>query len=1187
MTASPDPDLIRLLDNLRYAVYNSTTDAIPSAELVLSRLKTSYKGNAQDRSEFDARNLDDLHAAQLRNSEDERVCRAVLAQLQHFTEQREVVSGTFQRHLDAFPEAVGPRTLMVQWQLRCGDIDGAVATIESLVDLAPNWIDERLETAKHASLRFDQEAQRRLDEALLARGIGTAGLASKVRRAEAAGGFGDSAAAIRIVGRAARGGDLELVQAAIAVAERARESSPRLYGTAARSFSMKGDVDAVTALCAASPFGAEDDGGEMLFALTCAYENCGRWLEAADLHKKHGQLPRFQLAEAQNRRLNALLNADLILEAVEFVSAAMRDGRSYFSMEIVQKTIRSAALTRPLLAADVLSSWQAVRVTGRMLEEMLAAVILARGADVAVSWVLDHRTHFRVDEETWRVVLRLLLDNGESVCAWLGAAREQAESDQLTAVASLTAADDLPLLEIVLPRAGSLHPQVNRALVTHGLSRVAQLPVDALDAWTVAVAALPSERRSDEYADLVAAVADRFTVERQPARSLELLEKLWDFGDGEALVACPPSVLQSWVRALRWGRPDRWERDCGATLNHMIYVQRQLRVNRSQPSTPDREEAVRLQYRATESIRAFAEAFAELSQVGRYSLIDRQVERLTRARIDPTPAMLESLMVALPREARLDHLDRVRALLGGQSMTAGLWTTFVVGGLSIARVESSESTPAAVRDNVARCLARGEEVLLEALAALRSAPGLSVVDANFSQGELLRIADSYPTGRYWAYGPLANDVRSRLRSCHTAHDELVATLSAVSAAHARYGLVAGVDRVHRAFDTIGHRASRDAQLDRLEAAGRAGSGAEVDRAATELGVDSMEWSSPDFLRLVRVAGEFDAVEPSHVVTAIGTADVDENCRTVLAGELRRAQARRDSPAVLVLHRLAEHLGVVMPSDMQPALVASAASHVTGMDDESDLVSGERRADMLTAEQFRNFQGLVLHMMAVPGKNLNDALPVLRRAEESDDRARAALALVRPGLEEAGQRIERLRRLLRIGERDDVSGTTLLEPVIDEVLASFRSTTDRLSILVERDLEEGLTTEANPGLVAFLIENLISNSVKEGDLLRSQRRTPEGGFRISVSTHFRAPQLGEDQRYGIVTIGVRDNGSGLPANLMDDIRSWNYTSSPDHGLGIGLRSTAEGVDLAGGRLATLEQGGGAWVTIELPAGRALK
>ncbi|KRF37414.1 ATP-binding protein [Nocardioides sp. Soil805] len=1187
MTASPDPDLIRLLENLRYAVYNSTTDAIPSAELVLSRLKTSDSGNAQERFEVDARNLDNLHAAQVRNSEDERVCRAVLSQLQHFTEQRDVVSGAFRRHVDAFPEAVGPRTLLVQWQLRCGDIDGAVATIESLVDLAPTWIDDRLESAKHASLRFDQEAQDRLDEALLASGIGTAGIASKVRRAEVAGGFGDSAAAIRIVGRAARGGDLELVRVAIAVAENARESSARLYGTAARSFSMKGDVDAVTALCAASPFGPEDDGGEMLFALTCAYENSGRWLEAAGLHEKHKQLPRFQLAEAQNRRLNALLNADLVSDAVEVVSAAMRDGRSCFSMEIVQRTIRSAALTRPLLAADVLASWQGVRVTVRMLEEILAAVMVARGADVAVSWLLGHRTHFRVDEETWHTVLRLLLDNGESVCAWLGAAREQAESDQLRAVASLTAADDLSLLEIVFPRAGSLPPHVNQALVMHGLLRVAELPVDELDAWTAALAALPFERRSDEYADLVAAVADRFTVERQPARALEILEQLWDFGDDQVLIACPPSVIQSWVRALRWGRPDRWERDCGATIQRMIWVRRQLRVNQSQPPTPGREEALRLQHRATESVRAFVEAFAELNQVGRYSHIDRQVERLTSARIDPTPATLESLMVALPREARLGHLDRVRTLLGGQSMTAGLWTTFVVGGLSISRVESSESTPTTVRENVATCLARGEEVLLEAIAALRSAPGLSAVDANFSQGELLRIADSYPTSRYKAYGPLANDVRSRLRSCHTAHDGLVATLSAISAAHARYGLVAGVDRVHRAFDTIEHRASRDAQLDRLEAAGRAGSGPEVDLAAAGLGVDGMEWSSPDFLRLARVSGEFNTVEPRHVLTALGTADVNDDCRSVLAVELRRAQARRDGHAVSVLHRLAEHLGVIMPADLHPALFPSVPSHVTGIEDLCDPVSGERRADVLTAEQFRNFQGLVLHMMAVPGKNLNDALPVLRRAEESDDRARAALTLVRPSLEEAGQRIERLRRLLRIGERDDVSGTTLLEPVIDEVLASFRSTTDRLSIMVERDLEEGLTTEANAGLVAFLIENLVSNSVKQGDLLRSQGRTPEGGFRISVSTHFRAPQLGDDQRYGIVTIGVRDNGSGLPPNLMDDIRSWNYTSSPDHGLGIGLRSTAEGVDLAGGRLAALDQGGGAWVTIELPAGRALK
>jgi len=129
---------------------------------------------------------------------------------------------------------------------------------------------------------------------------------------------------------------------------------------------------------------------------------------------------------------------------------------------------------------------------------------------------------------------------------------------------------------------------------------------------------------------------------------------------------------------------------------------------------------------------------------------------------------------------------------------------------------------------------------------------------------------------------------------------------------------------------------------------------------------------------------------------------------------------------------------------------------------------------------------------------------------------------------------------------EIDLSTLLPAVVDRVHLLLTNHT------VELDVEPGLRTRADPGLIERVVENLLSNASKY---------TPAES-RVTVSAH----QDGE----GCVVVAVRDDGPGIPASEVGRIgerffRGGDVHTRSTRGTGLGLAVVSEILELHGSRL----------------------
>lgn len=117
--------------------------------------------------------------------------------------------------------------------------------------------------------------------------------------------------------------------------------------------------------------------------------------------------------------------------------------------------------------------------------------------------------------------------------------------------------------------------------------------------------------------------------------------------------------------------------------------------------------------------------------------------------------------------------------------------------------------------------------------------------------------------------------------------------------------------------------------------------------------------------------------------------------------------------------------------------------------------------------------------------------------------------------------------------------------------------DRLTSLLEghhleMDVAPGLCTQADPGLIERIVENLLSNASKY---------TPAGS-RVTVSAHEDGPDH--------VIVAVSDDGPGIPESEVARIgerffRGGDVHTRPTRGTGLGLAVVSEILELHGSRL----------------------
>jgi signal transduction histidine kinase len=153
------------------------------------------------------------------------------------------------------------------------------------------------------------------------------------------------------------------------------------------------------------------------------------------------------------------------------------------------------------------------------------------------------------------------------------------------------------------------------------------------------------------------------------------------------------------------------------------------------------------------------------------------------------------------------------------------------------------------------------------------------------------------------------------------------------------------------------------------------------------------------------------------------------------------------------------------------------------------------------------------------------------------------------------------------QNDEISVAELLK----DTATSFLGQVEAAGIHLDLDLPthpEGLTVRGDPGRLAQVLDNLVSNAL---------RHTPPGGT-IGLKACL------ENDR---VCIQVSDNGKGIPAEDLPNIfdRFWRGNASRTESTGLGLAIARQLVQSHGGSIAVeSEPGKGAKFTIDLPRSR---
>jgi signal transduction histidine kinase len=170
-------------------------------------------------------------------------------------------------------------------------------------------------------------------------------------------------------------------------------------------------------------------------------------------------------------------------------------------------------------------------------------------------------------------------------------------------------------------------------------------------------------------------------------------------------------------------------------------------------------------------------------------------------------------------------------------------------------------------------------------------------------------------------------------------------------------------------------------------------------------------------------------------------------------------------------------------------------------------------------------------------------------------------------------LDRLERLIRrVVETDalPVRGTSFqpecrafeLWPLVRRLLLDFRPVTTKEKITVMNQISPALEVWGDAGLVSQVFQNLLGNAFKYA-----------AGGRITV---------GATLAGGEVTCVVRDDGSGIPAELLPRVFDKLATDPAKDGSGLGLAIVKQIVDAHGGTVsAESEPGKGAIFRFTLP------
>jgi signal transduction histidine kinase len=139
----------------------------------------------------------------------------------------------------------------------------------------------------------------------------------------------------------------------------------------------------------------------------------------------------------------------------------------------------------------------------------------------------------------------------------------------------------------------------------------------------------------------------------------------------------------------------------------------------------------------------------------------------------------------------------------------------------------------------------------------------------------------------------------------------------------------------------------------------------------------------------------------------------------------------------------------------------------------------------------------------------------------------------------------------------------LWPLVQRLILDLRSVASRHAIEVVNEIPRPLTVCADAGLISQVFQNLLGNAFK-------------------YAAHGRVVVSASDDNAGTVTCAVRDNGEGIPLEMLSKVFDKLATDPGKAGTGLGLAIVKQIVEAHGGTVtAESTHGAGATFTFTIP------
>lgn len=140
----------------------------------------------------------------------------------------------------------------------------------------------------------------------------------------------------------------------------------------------------------------------------------------------------------------------------------------------------------------------------------------------------------------------------------------------------------------------------------------------------------------------------------------------------------------------------------------------------------------------------------------------------------------------------------------------------------------------------------------------------------------------------------------------------------------------------------------------------------------------------------------------------------------------------------------------------------------------------------------------------------------------------------------------------------------LWPLVESLIQDLQAVATTSKTVLKNEVPDDLVVYADASLIRRVLQNLIANAIAH---------SPNGAVVISAS---------EATVDGSAFVSVRDNGAGIPAEMLDKVFDKYESDGQSHGSGLGLTIVKTFVEAHGGTVSVQSQpGAGAEFQITLP------